>query len=193
MQFRVLPAFVLFIGSYYPLALILLVQDIPKKYWEARVCNIFSQQGSCTFQILGHPKTAIVVAVFCFVAFLISMHTVSKIRCRFDVEVLDAKSVSNDLINYVFPYVVSFMGLSYSDPEKLAGFLVFLVWMFTITFKSGQIVMNPLLLLVGWRLYEATILLGQEKRTVRVLRKGRLLPGLYKTEVVQDFYFVGDR
>ncbi|CAI9007768.1 hypothetical protein EMIT0324P_70245 [Pseudomonas chlororaphis] len=40
--------------------------------------------------------------------------------------VKDSKTVPNDLINYVFPYVVSFMGLDLASDGKFYGFLVFL-------------------------------------------------------------------
>ena len=80
------------------------------------------------------------------------------------------------------------MGISYDSPEKLLGFAFFLLWMFAITYKSGQIIMNPLLLMFGWRLYEAKIWIGDECREVRVLKKGKLLPGEYKAQTIQEFY-----
>lgn len=80
------------------------------------------------------------------------------------------------------------MGISYSEPEKLLGFVVFLIWMFAITYKSGQIIMNPLLLMFGWRLFEATITIAGHTREVRVLKKELLAPGSYKAQTVQDFY-----
>lgn len=57
-------------------------------------------------------------------------------------------------MNYVLPYVVSFMSLDFKDTNKFFGFLVFLSWLFLITFRSGQIILNPLLIVFGWNLYE---------------------------------------
>ena len=70
------------------------------------------------------------------------------------VTVVESKHVPADLINYVIPYVVSFVSLEYKDPSKLLGFGVFLAWIFWITLKSGQIVLNPALAVLGWRLFE---------------------------------------
>ncbi|OYY44666.1 MAG: hypothetical protein B7Y56_08840 [Gallionellales bacterium 35-53-114] len=84
------------------------------------------------------------------------------------------------------------MGISYNEPEKLLGFSVFLLWMFAITYKSGQIIMNPLLLMFGWRLYEATIVINGVTREVRVLKQGLLVPGKQKAQTIQDFYIVRD-
>ncbi len=111
-----------------------------------------------------------------------------RIDFPFEGEVKSSKTIPNDIINYVFPYVVSFMGISYDAPEKMLGFVVFLLWMFAITYKSGQIIMNPLLLMFGWKLYEAKIAINGQERDVRVLKKGILTPGDYQFQSVQDFY-----
>jgi len=57
-------------------------------------------------------------------------------------------------MNYVLPYVVSFMSLDYSEPSKFLGFIVFLAWIFVITYRSGHIMMNPVLSVFRWQLYE---------------------------------------
>lgn len=111
-----------------------------------------------------------------------------KISFPFEARVKITKAIPNDVINYVFPYVVSFMGISYESPEKLLGFAVFLLWMFAITYKSGQIIMNPLLLMFGWKLYEAEIEINGNERSVRMLYKGNLTPGDYSVQTIQDFY-----
>ena len=63
--------------------------------------------------------------------------------------VTESKHVPADLINYVIPYVVSFMSLDYEQTPKLFGFAVFLIWIFWITYKSGQIALNPVLAVLG--------------------------------------------
>lgn len=193
MQFRLISAVVLFIGSYFPLALILLVQDVPKKFLDAPFCGWNSHSG-CTFQIFEHPGYALSSVLLTWVALLATHLGLRRVKLRFDIEVLEAKSIPNDLINYVFPYVVSFMGLTYGDSAKMLGFVVFLMVLFIITYRSGQIVMNPFLIIFGWKIYEAKIAIGQNKelRITRVLKQGKLLPGKQRAEEVQDFYFMGD-
>jgi len=70
------------------------------------------------------------------------------------ITVTEVKHVPADLINYVIPYIVSFMGLDYGSPSKLLGFAVLFLWIFWITYRSGQIAMNPVLIVFGWRLFE---------------------------------------
>ena len=48
--------------------------------------------------------------------------------------------------------------------------------------------MNPLLLMFGWKLHEASIRIDQHDRDVRLLVKGSLKPGSYKVQSIQDFY-----
>lgn len=110
------------------------------------------------------------------------------------MHVQEVKAIPNDLINYVLPYVVSFMGLSYADPQKLGGFLVFWVVLFLITYRSGQILMNPLLIVLGWKLYEVKVGLGQSGaiRMARVLKKGPLVPSIQMAEEIQDVYLMRD-
>jgi hypothetical protein len=191
MQFRPISAFLIFIGSYLPLAIILAIQDIPMSWWQQPICN-FNDISNCLFNPFSNPKLSIIFICLTLVSVILSIYSLKKISFPFDIQVESSKTISNDIINYVFPYVVSFMGISYDSPEKLLGFAVFLLWMFAITYKSGQIIMNPLLLMFGWSLYEAKITINNQSRDVRILKKGTLLPGAYKAQTVQDFYVVKD-
>ena len=187
MQFKIVSAFLIFIGSYLPLALILAIQDIPIAWWEKPFCD-FSDFSTCVYIPFDNPSMSITfIAITVFSVFL-GIFTLKNISYSFDIEVESSKSIPNDIINYVFPYVVSFMGISYDTPEKLLGFSIFLLWMFAITYKSGQIIMNPLLLMFGWKLFEARIINSKQSRDVRVLMQGDLTPGVYKAQTIQDFY-----
>lgn len=48
--------------------------------------------------------------------------------------------------------------------------------------------MNPLLLMFGWKLYDAEIEIDNERRDVRILAKGNLITGELKVQKIQDFY-----
>jgi hypothetical protein len=193
MQFRLGSAFLIFIGSYFPLAIILAVQDIPSDLWEKPICS-FAEIFSAKCSILPFQNSA--YALFFLAASGISAFLANlllrSIRYPFEVDIKQVKAIPNEIINYTFPYVVSFMGVSYAEPQKLLGFLVFLLWMFAITFKSGQIIMNPLLLIFGWRLYEASIIINEVPRDVWILKQGPLTPGLQHAQTIQDFYICRD-
>ncbi|MGP3789187.1 hypothetical protein [Pseudomonas sp. B392_1p] len=191
MQFHLLPGFLIFLGSYLPLAIILSIQDIPSSWWARPVCMpevIVS--GTCDFNPFTNPGLSVTFLAVSAAAILLVWSSLRKISYPFSIEVKRAKAIPNEIINYTFPYVVSFMGITYGDPQKLLGFGVFLLWMFAITYKSGQILMNPLLLVFGWRLYEATIVINGVEKDVRVLKAGPLTPGLASAQTIQEFYVI---
>jgi len=193
MQFRLWSGAAIFLGSYLPLALILLVQDVSQEHWGSAVCG-WRGNYDCTFLMFEHPWIALGSVVVTLTALGFSIVSIRAVRLKHTVRVLEVKSIPNDLIGYLFPYVVSFMGVSYGEPKQIAGFLVFWVVLFAITYRSGQILMNPLLIVIGWRLYDVKMGVGQkgEIRSVRVLKRGKLLPGLRRAEEVQDVFLMGD-
>ncbi|MEN5062390.1 hypothetical protein [Luteimonas sp. TWI1416] len=193
MQFRLWSGAALFLGSYLPLALILLVQDVREKHWGAPVCG-WRGNFDCTLVVFEHPWLAIGSVLLTAAALYLTLVSMKAVRLKQRVRVLEVKSIPNDLIGYLFPYVVSFMGMSYGQPKQIAGFLVFWVVLFAITYRSGQILMNPLLIVLGWRLYDVKMSIGQkeEVRSARVLKKGKLLPGPQRAEEVQDVFLMGD-
>ena len=151
MQMRLFPALILFLGSYFPLSLILLIQDIKQAFWQAPgapLCRI-TKVSYCYLPELANPGRALGLLVVCAVSLVIFMVLMKNLSGYSSLEVVDSKSVPNDLINYVFPYVVSFMGLDLGVDGKFFGFLLFIVLMFVITYRSGQILMNPFLLIAG--------------------------------------------
>jgi hypothetical protein len=160
-------------------------------WWSKSFCDISNVSG-CLFNPFEHVYFSIVFIVVTSISVVISNISLKKINFPFDGVVISSKTIPNDIINYVFPYVVSFMGISYAAPEKILGFVVFLLWMFAITYKSGQIIMNPILLMFGWKLYEAKIQINGQERDVRVLKKGTLVPGNYRFQSIQDFYISKD-
>jgi hypothetical protein len=191
MQFQLIPGFLIFLGSYLPLAIILAIQDIPTIWWSRLICTPRQiTLGSCDFNPFENPALSLAFLIIATIAVLLAWVSLRRISYPFTVDVKRAKATPNEIINYTFPYVVSFMGITYGDPQKLLGFGVFLLWMFAITYKSGQILMNPLLLILGWRLYEATIVINSTEKDVRILKRGHLGSGAVQAQTIQDFYII---
>lgn len=168
MELRLFPALVLFLGSYFPLSLILLIQDIKESSWKEPLCNIV-EISTCHLPALANPERSLGLLAICTISLVIFMLLMKNLSGYSSLEVVDSKSVPNDLINYVFPYVVSFMGLDLGVDGKFFGFLLFILLMFVITFRSGQVLMNPFLLVAGWQLYELNIMTEGHKRCVKAL------------------------
>lgn len=189
MQFKLIPAAVLFLGSYFPLSVILLMQDVKEEFWELPLCKSVHFLSACKVPELANPGKSITLFVVCLVSLLAFLFVFQNLRGQHQLEVEEAKTIPNDLINYVFPYVVSFMGLDIANNGKFYGFMLFLGWMFAITYRSGQILMNPLLLVIGWQLYEIKAKTAGHLRLVRALSKSPVCPGDHlRSCLVQGIY-----
>lgn len=189
MQIKLIPAALLFIASYFPLALILAVQDIKATYWEMPICNKVKFWQHCELPQLGNPGLVIVSVLVCLLSLLFFLWVLQHFRGTTEMTIEECKPVPNDLINYVFPYIVSFMGVELGSTGKVLGFGLFMVWLFLISYRSGQILMNPLLLAVGWQLYEIQADIEGNKRSLRALSHDIVVPGQkLRSCLVQGIY-----
>ena len=68
------------------------------------------------------------------------------------------------------------MSLDYQETGKFIGVIIFLIWMFLITHRSGQIILNPMFIVFGWQLKEVTFSYpgSGNTHTGRVLLKGEV-------------------
>lgn len=188
MKVKLLPAIFLFLGSYFPLSVILLLQDVSDASWAKSIC--WSLQ-SCEMPTLMNSGRSLSLFAFCSVSLIVFLWVLRNLPSDHEVTVKAAKTIPNDLINYVFPYVVSFMGLDLGDDGRFYGFVVFLAWMFLITYRSGQILMNPLLLGLGWQLYELNIVTTKHTRTRMALSKSAVYPNdTLKCCYIQGMYIL---
>jgi len=154
MQFRILTAVVVFLGSYLPLSMILLAQNYDYDTRSLPLCWQVWEKGC--YLPLKNPVFSILIFCICSACFLITLLVLRLVKPKHEVELIEAKYIPTDLMNYTLPYVVSFMSIDYQDASKFVGLVIFLIWMFWITFKSGQVLLNPLLIVLGWRLYDLT-------------------------------------
>lgn len=186
MQFRLLPALLVFLGSYFPLAVILALQDITEQSWELEVCRSWK---NCVLPTSNHPYLSLFAVAITLLCLILTLQILRGLRYKYSIKVVDAKPIPGELISYSIPYIVAFMGVDYGSIGKIAGLAVFLLWLFLITYRAGQIVMNPMLLVMGWSLFEAQVVINNKhQRVVRLLGKGTMSPGEYKCEKVQGSY-----
>lgn len=171
MKLRILYSSAIFVGSYLPLALILLVQDVDYTILRNGLCNGFWKLGRACQIPLAHPKFALVILGLCFLGFCLTLIALHAIRPKLPIKIIEAKYIPAELMSYTLPYVVAFMSIGYQETGKFAGLSIFLVWMFWITHKAGQILLNPLLTVFGWRLYEVKYVFAGDP----AVRNGRAL------------------
>ncbi|MDH7971309.1 hypothetical protein QH494_03875 [Sphingomonas sp. AR_OL41] len=193
MQVRKTSAFALYVGSYLPLGLVMLVQDIDVASVGRGVCAPTGLlHRACGLPFL-HPSWSLGTVAVAIACLLVTLWTLRAIGSPHQIRVAEAKHVPADLINYAMPYIVSFMGLDFASPTRLLGFGVFFVWIFWITYRSGQIVMNPILIVFGWRLYEIkySYLQSVEPLVGRALSRQHVGPNkIYRMGSLQDVIII---
>ncbi len=152
MQLRLISAIFIFVGSYLPLSLILLAQNVDYARLEQEICWKVWEQG-CSLP-LNNPGFALGIFGACVLCFIVALVALTLVHPKHEIQLTEVKHVPADLMNYTLPYVVSFMSIDYQETGKFVGFLIFLGWMFWITYRSGQIILNPILIAFGWRHYD---------------------------------------
>ena len=193
MQLRKLSAFALYIGSYSPLCLVLLAQDIDFNAAQARFCNPSDWLDAACGLPLLNPIWSIGAVAVSIACLLVTLWTLRVVEVAHRISVVEAKHTPADLINYIIPYVVSFMGIDFASPSKMIGFGVFFVLIFWITYRSGQIVMNPILAVFGWKLFEIkySFLQSEDQFAGRVLSRIEIEPNkTYAHGNIQDVMIV---
>ena len=187
MQLRIYAATLIFVGSYFPLSLILLAQDINYSYI-LNATNTDALSSGCG-AILKNPNFSIPMVASSFVCFILTIVALHLATPKALIKLTDAKNVPANLMNYTLPYVVAFMSFDYHEIGKFVGILIYLGWMFLISYRSGQVILNPLLIVFGWRYYELKYMFAGDSRefSSRALSKDVLEPGMHcKQTAVQD-------
>lgn len=192
MQLRWPAGLALFLGSYLPLSVILLVQNVRVETLGRSLCLPWRAECEMPFK---QPTLGLALVVLCISCLMLMLAVLRALKPRRAIEILESKHVPADLMNYVLPYVVSFMGLDFADPSRLAGFVVFLLWIFLITYRSGRIAMNPVLAVFGWRLFEIKYRAPAGSVTSVAFALSRLAEPLtqgctYKTHSMQDVLII---
>jgi hypothetical protein len=189
MQIKLVPAALLFLGSYFPLSLILAVQDVRAEFWSHSICSSSQFWIHCEFPDLAHPVLATAFIAVCAVSLGLFLCLLRYLHGSTEMTIEQSKAIPNDLINYAFPYIVSFMGVELGATGKVLGFGLFMSWLFLISYRSGQILMNPLLLAAGWQLYEIQADIEGSKRTLRALSRENVIPQqVLRSCLIQGIY-----
>src|SRR5487761_1483536 len=98
MQFRILTALTIFLGSYLPLSLILLAQNYDYSASTSSLCWRLWSSGCKT--PLKNPEFAISAFLVYATCFLVTLIVLALVKPKHEIVMLEAKYIPTDLMNY---------------------------------------------------------------------------------------------
>lgn len=124
----------LFLSSYLPLFLILTIR------------NWFNLYATILFGI-----AAIYSLIWALVFFTVKKGTSGKYK------VIKVKNKVHESLNYLVPYIISFMGFDLSKWQDWTSLFILLFILFIIYSNSNLLYINPILLLFKYKIYDAIV------------------------------------
>lgn len=146
---------VLFLGAYFPLALFLAA-----KYIFADKPNLW----------LG--LSILVISSIGLIGMLPIFKAINSLGPTL-VKVASVKRQGEKLLGYTAAYIVPFAGLVAGDFWEVLSLLVFLAITFYVHVKESLVYLNPILFIVGFKIYEIT---SEHGNVLTVLSKERIIP-----------------
>jgi len=73
-----------------------------------------------------------------------------------DIRKFSATCLPTDIANYSIPYIATFFSLDIGNSVEIVSLGIFLMTMFIISWRSGAIFFNPMMLVLGYKYMQAT-------------------------------------
>jgi hypothetical protein len=137
MKLRFLPSLLIFISSYAPLALIIVIKDL-----------------NDMTMIPNHLVASIAILSIALLSCVVVRIAAQKITGGVAVKITKAANKSGDLFAYTIPYMISFYNFNLGDWKTLLCMSIFLILMFSLSYKTQNVFVNPILALAGYGLYD---------------------------------------
>jgi hypothetical protein len=137
MKPRIFAALLMFMSSYFPLVLIFVVKDL----------DVYSG-------LPTHPRIAVCLVVIEAIACAVVLLVVRSIKTGIETELTKVSNKSAEMFTYTIPYMISFYNFNLGDWKTLVCLLIFMTIMFVLSYKTNTFLINPVLALSGYGLYD---------------------------------------
>ncbi|MCW7539226.1 hypothetical protein OOT46_15385 [Aquabacterium sp. A7-Y] len=175
MKLRFWPSLLIFASSYFPLAVIVIIKDLDATSWRPQ-----------------HPLLAGAIAISAALCMLALFLAVRSIPGGLPVQVTKVSNKSGELFAYTIPYMISFYNFDLGDWRTLLCLGLFLGMLFALAYRTRNILVNPVLGLAGYGLYDTQFKEGARERQGLLLSRTEFRVGdrCYVTRLSNFLYFV---
>ena len=162
-RFRFLTPVFIFISSYLPLALMLVVRNYDDAQFQSllSVSQIVSNWMTFSPDVIfamhfvlpvKNPCASTIVLAAPLFSFCLLILILRDIECSVGLEIkkFSATILPADIANYSIPYIAAFFSLDIGSNVELINLGIFLTTMFVISWRSGAIFFNPMMLVLGY-------------------------------------------
>ena len=152
----------LFISSYFPLALIFCIFLLDKQH---------------PWSIGDHPAALIVLlaGITGLLCLYLYFRWIAPRRPHFHERIATLERRDGDIMSYIASYLIPFVTFPLDGWQQIAAITVFLVVLLVIYVNSNMIYINPVLSIIGYHLYNVT--LEQNESSFYLISKHRIVRG----------------
>jgi len=173
MKIRFIPSLLIFISSYFPLSLIFIIKDLD------------SSTG-----IPQHLITAAVILVVFSLSCVMVIIAAKSIKDGLPVMITKVSNKTGDMFTYTIPYMISFYNFNLGDWKTLICLFIFMAIMFALSYRTQNLLINPVLTLAGYGLYDCQFKDGAiERQGLLISRRVIQINNTYVIERVSHFLF----
>jgi hypothetical protein len=150
----------MFISGYFPLALIFIIQDLDRKTY-----------------LPQHPHVAGVVCAMVTLSVIIVLIAAVTMKDGLPLRITKVTNKSGDMFAYAIPYMLSVGKFNFGDWQTLSGIVIFLAMMFLFVHRAQAVLVNPVLALAGYGLYDCQFKDGAREAQALIISKHEFQSG----------------
>ena len=154
----------LFLTAYYPLFLILFVQN-------SNLIDKIFKEGISSIKWMNFNDSLIyglIIGLIFFILLKIFIKFQSKSN-TYQFRVIKIKDVSHETLNYILTYLIAFLSLKLNDPKDIISILILLFIIGIIYVNSNLLYINPFLQLLNYSIYELTIKKDMAEKSIVII------------------------
>jgi hypothetical protein len=140
MKPRIITAALMFISSYFPLVPIFIVKDL-----------------NASTARPDHPRLAVILIAVMSFACIVVIIAARSFKSGVETKVTKVSNKSADMFTYTIPYMISFYNFNLGDWKTLTCLSIFMCTMFLLSYKTNNFLVNPVLALEGYGLYDCQL------------------------------------